>query len=144
MAIVGGTVVLVLLSIAVVAVFGRSRATPPADPSSPAGVAQAYVEAVRNGELERSRGYLTRDAVAQTQQNRPTSYAVSSDDNVRIVIDTVSVTDTAAEVRVTVTRFYPRSGPFSSSSTHRDIRIRMIREDGVWKITQPLDFYSFS
>lgn len=144
MAIVGGTIVLVLLSIAVVAIFGRSRPAQPADPNSPAGVAQAYVEAVRNGELERSRGYLTREAVAQTQRDRPTNFAVSSDDNVRIVIDTVSATDTTAEVRVTVTRFYPRSGPFSSSSTYRDIRIRMIREDGSWKITQPLDFYSFS
>lgn len=144
MAIVGGTVVLVLLSIVVVAVFGRSRTAPPADPNSPVGVAQAYVDAVRNGETERSRTYLTAEARAQASRSQTPSYATTSDDNLRIVIDTISATDTTAEVRVTVTRFYPRSGPFSSSSSHRDVRLRMIREDGAWRITQPVDSYSFS
>ena len=142
--IVAGTILLVVVSILVVFVFGRDRTPPPADPNSPAGVVQAYIEAVRAGELERARGYLTREARAQAEaRDRQNTFRPSRDDNVRIVVQTVSTTETSAEVKVTISRFYARSDPFSSSTSHYDTSVRLVREDGAWRITQPIEPYTF-
>jgi hypothetical protein len=145
LAIVAGTILLVIVSILVVFLYGRSRTAPPVDPNSPAGVVQAYVEATRNGEIEKARGYLTREARAQVEQrDRQNTYSPPTDDNVRIVIETATVTDTTAEVKVSISHFYARSDPFSSSNYHRDTSVRLVREDGAWRISQPLDAYAFS
>jgi hypothetical protein len=144
LAIVAGALLLVVVGVVVVVPFGRPRPAPPADPSSPAGVVQQYVEAVRAGDLERARGYLTREARAQVEaRDRSSPYRPSVDDNARIVVDTVSTTDTTAEVKVAISRFYARSNPFSSSTSHYDVPVRLIREDGAWRISQPVDPYPF-
>lgn len=144
LAIVAGTIVLVLASIVVVFVFGRARTSPPPDPNSPAGVVHAYVEAVRDGDIERARTYLTRTARAEVEvRDRQSSYRPTRDDNVRIVVETVSTTETSAEVKVTISRFYARSDPFSSSTSHYDTSVRLTREDGSWRIAQPIEPYTF-
>ena len=117
----------------------------PADPNSPAGVVQAYVEATRNGETEKARSYLTRQARAEVEaRDRQNSYRPTIDDNVRIIIETATMTDTTAEVKVSISRFYARSDPFSSSTYHNDTTVRLIREDGAWRISQPIEPYQFS
>lgn len=144
LAIVAGTVVLVVVSIVVVFFFGRTRTTPPPDPNSPAGVVHAYVEAVRAGDTERARSYLTRAARAEAEsRDRQNTYRPSREDNVRIVVETVSTTDTAADVKVTISRFYARSDPFSSSTSHYDTTVNLVREDGAWRIRQPVEPYTF-
>jgi hypothetical protein len=143
LAIVAGTVVLVVAAILTVFLFGRDRTMAPADPNSPAGVVQAYIEAVRSGDSERSRSYLTREARAQAEaRDRQSTYPRTRTDNLRIVVETISSTDTAAEVKVTLSRFYARSDPFSSGTSRTELTIRLIREDGVWKMTQPIESYS--
>ena len=145
LAIVAGTILLVVLSVVVVFTFGRTRTTPPPDPNSPAGVVHGYVEAVRAGEIERSRGYLTRAARAEAEaRDRQSTYRPSRDDNVRIVVEPVTQTETTAEVKVTISRYYARSDPFSSSTYHNDTTVRLIREDGAWRISQPIEPYQFS
>src|SRR5688572_15671799 len=145
LAIVAGTILLVVVSVAVVFLFGRARTSSPPDPNIPAGVVHAYVEAVRAGEMERARSYLTRAARAQAgSRDRQDSYRPPRDDNVRIVVETVSSSETAADVKVTTSRFYARSDPFSSSTSHYDVTVKLIREDGVWRISQPIEPYSFS
>lgn len=148
LAIVAGTILLVVVSILVVFVFGRGRSSPPPDPNSPAGVVHTYVESVRNAEIEQSRTHLTREARAQAEareRQNPNVYRPSrSDDNSRIVVETVEQTETSAEVKVTVSRFYARSDPFSSSTSHSNITVRLIREDGAWRITQPIEPYLLS
>jgi hypothetical protein len=145
LAIVAGTILLVLVSIVVVFFFGRTRTSAPPDPNSPAGVVHGYVEAVRAGEMERARGYLTRTARAEAEaRDRQSTYRPSRDDNVRIVVEPVTQTETAAEVKVTISRFYARSDPFSSSTSHDDTTVRLIREDGAWRISQPIEPYTFS
>jgi hypothetical protein len=144
MAIVAGTILLVLASIAVVFMFGRTEPSPPSDPNIPAGVVYAYVEAIRAGDMERARSYLTREARAQAlARDRQDTYRPSRDDNVRIVVETVTMTETTAEVKVTISRFYARSDPFSSSTSHYDVTVRLIREDGAWRISQPIEPYTF-
>jgi hypothetical protein len=144
LAIVAGTIVLVVAAIVVVFLFGRARTAPPADPSSPAGVAQMYIEAVRDGDTTRARTYLTREARAQAEaRDRQDAYRPSRDDNVRIVVETTSTTEPTAEVKVTISRFYARSDPFSSNSSHRDVTLKLVREDGAWRISQPIEPYTF-
>ena len=62
LAIVTGTILLVVISVIVVFVAGRSRPSPPADPNSPSGLVQTYIEALRAGDAERARSLLSRDA----------------------------------------------------------------------------------
>jgi len=144
LAIVAGTVLLVVASIVAVFLFGRSRPAPPPDPNSPAGVVHAYVEAARDGDMERARSFLTREARAEVEaRDRQNTYRPTRDDNVRIVVQTVSTTDTTAEVKVTISRFYARSDPFSSNTSHRDVTVKLIREDGAWRISQPVEPYTF-
>jgi hypothetical protein len=142
LAIVAGTVLLVAVGILIVFVFGRSAPTPPADPDSPAGVVQLYIQAVRSGETEKARGYLSREAQTRFDSNRSGRYLAPAQDDYRIIVDTVAVTDSSAEVKVTVTRFYARSRPFQSSSSHYDSTVRLIREDGAWKMTQYIEPYA--
>jgi hypothetical protein len=143
--IVVGTLLLVLVGIVVVFIFGRTRSTPPSDPNGPAGVVYGYVEAIRAGDVDRARGYLTAQARADfDNRTRTNPVRPSSDDRVRIVVETISTTETTAEVKVTISRFYARSDPFSSSTSHRDVTARLIREDGAWKLSQPLMAYELS
>jgi hypothetical protein len=141
--IVAGTVLLVVVSIVVVLMVGRSRPTPPADPASPAGVVQAYIEAWRVGDVERAHSYLTREARAEAESRDRTTYRPSADDNNRIVVETVSMTGTTAEVKVTISRFQARSDPFSAGTYHRDVTVRLLREDGEWRISRPIEPYVF-
>ena len=135
---------LVVAAIVAVFLFGRARPAPPADPNSPAGVAQTYIEAVRAGDMTRARTYLTREARAQAEaRDRQDTYRPSRDDNVRIVVETTSTTESTAEVKVTISRFYARSDPFSSNSSHRDVTLKLVREDGAWRISQPIEPYTF-
>lgn len=135
--IVAGTVLLVVISIIVVLIFGQARSTPPPDPNGPAGVVYSYVEAVRAGDADRARTYLTAQARTDFDTRLRTSpLRPVSDERVRIVVDTVSQTDSAAEVKVTISRFYARSEPFSSNTSHRYVTARLIREDGTWKLSQ--------
>lgn len=145
LAIVAGTLLLVLVSITLVFALGRGRAAPPVDPSSPAGVTQAYIEAVRAGDTEKARSYLARQALDEfDRQTRISPLRPTADEHLRIVVETTSVSDTAAEVRVTVSHFYTRSDPFSSGTSHRDIITRLVREDGVWKLSQPPQPYEIA
>jgi hypothetical protein len=139
LAIVAGTLLLVVVGVVVVFMFGRTRAAPPADPNSPAGVVYNYVEAVRAGDVDRARGFLTAPALADFDSRTRTSpVRPSSNDNVRIVVETVTTTETTAEVKITISRFYARNDPFSSNTSHRNLTARLIREDGAWKISQAL------
>ena len=144
LAIVAGAILLIVVSVVVVLLARRSAPPPPSDPSSVSGVVQAYVEAARAGDAELARSYLTREARAQSEaRDRQNPYRPTSDNNVRIIVETVSQTETTAEAKVTISRFYARSDPFSSSTSHRTVTVKLIREDGNWRISQPTEPYSF-
>lgn len=145
LAIVAGTLLLVVVGVVVVFMFGRTRAAPPADPNGPAGVVYSYVEAIRAGDVDRARGFLTASALADFDNRTRTSpVRPSSDDRVRIVVETITATETTAEVKITISHFYARSDPFSSNTSHRSLTARLIREDGTWKMSQALLPYELS
>jgi hypothetical protein len=142
LAIVVGAVLLIVLSVAAVLLVGR-RPAPTADPTTPGGTVQIYVELVRAGSLERAYGYLSRSAQASVPPDRfrqdGARYVGSSRTGERLLVEPLAVTGDTAEVKVTVSRFTARSDPFSSGSYHRDVAVNLVREDGAWRIDRPTD-----
>lgn len=141
--IVAGTLLLIALSVAAVFLVGRPR-TPPADPASPVGVVQLYIEALREGDVARSRTYLTSLARAEAEasdRRNSAPFRPSPQRDVRIIVELISATDARAEVRVTTSRFYAGSGPFQASTSHNDTTAYLEREDGAWRITRPLEYF---
>jgi hypothetical protein len=141
LAIVLGALALIAGGIAVVLLLGRAPAPPPPDPASPAGVVQGYVEALRAGEIDRARGYLSQSARAEIERNRdpfPRYYQPGGVER-RILIETAEVTDDRALVKVTISTFAARTEPFSSSTYHREVDVLLVREGGQWRIAQPVE-----
>ena len=59
-------------------------------------------------------------------------------------IDPADLGNGTTAVKVTISRFYARSDPFSSSTSHRDVTVKLVREDQAWRISQPIELYTFS
>jgi hypothetical protein len=145
LAIVAGAILLVLISVIVVLTTRTPKPAPPADPASIIGVVQGYVEATRAGDAVKARSYLTREARAQSEERaRQNPYTPTYDNNVRIIVEATAETETTAEAKVTISRFYARSDPFSSNTSHRTVTVKLLREDGQWRITQPIEPYQFT
>ena len=145
--IIAGSVLLIALAVAAVFLAGRRPPRPPADPSSPAGVVQAYVEAIRSGDLQRAHGYLSRAAQASlplsTYRERFPRHVEPTSSDQRILIEPIVIEADRAEVKVTISRFSARSDPFSARTFHRDVTVRLVREDGAWRVDQPAEPYPF-
>jgi hypothetical protein len=142
--IVLGAILLIALGILAVVLAGRAPAPAAADPASPAGVVQAYVEALRAGETDRARTYLSQSARDQLdKQGSPRPYHPGSAPERRIVIDPVEVGADRARVKVTVSAFTTRTEPFSSSTYHNEIDVRLVRENGQWRISVPIEPFPF-
>ena len=143
--IVVGALALIAAGIAVVLVLGRGPAPPPPDPNSPVGVVQAYVEALRDGDVERARSYLSQSARAELDRSRDAFPRYYQSDSVqqRILIELVEIEGDHARVRVTISSFSARTEPFSSSAYHREVDVRLVREGGQWRIAQPVEPFPF-
>ena len=145
--IVAGAVLLIVLGIVAVFVAGRASPPPPPDPSSPVGVVQAYIEALRAGEPDRAYTFLSRSAQASMpldEYRRPFSHAYRRPETEqRWLIEPVMAGADTAEVRVTLSRFSSSPQPFSATTYHRDETVRLVREDGTWRINQPVGPFPF-
>jgi hypothetical protein len=142
--IVAGAVVLIAVSVMVVLSQRQPSALPTHDPESPAGVVEAYIAAVRAGDDTGARGLLS-VAARRTPSARDLPRTVATNDqNVRIVIDSVSENETKATVQLTVSRFYTGRGPlFAPNTDRRRETVRLIREDGAWRIDDVTGAYVF-
>lgn len=147
--IVAGSLLLVVVGIAAVFLAGRAPASTVADPSSPVGVVQAYLEALRAGDADRSYGYLSRTAQATTPRDRylerfPRHSAPGQTSQTsRLLIEPGKLEGDVAEVKVTISRFSSGGGPFSYGTYHQDVTVRLNQENGVWRIAQPTEPYQF-
>ncbi len=147
-AIVAGAVALILVGIGVVLVAGRGPGPAPPDPGSPVGVVQAYVEALRSDDSERAQSYLSRsarEALAQDRNVPRPPFRPSRPANVeqRVLIEPIREGPDTAEVKVTISRFSAQATPFSTSTTHTELTINLVKEDGAWRISQPVEPYQF-
>ena len=145
--IIAGSALLIALAVGAVFLAGRQAPRPPADPQSPVGVVQAYVEAIRSGDLARAHGHLSRAAQSSlplsTYRERFPRYVEPASSDQRVLIEPVVVEADRAEVKVTISRFSARSDPFSARTFHRDVTVRLVREDGAWRVDQPAEPYPF-
>jgi hypothetical protein len=143
--IVVGALLLLVLAVVAVIVGTRAPAPPAADPATPLGVVQAYVDAVRAGEVDRAYALLSRAAqggvsLEEYRRRFARAYGPSSAEQ-RILIEPLRVGPETAEARVTVSRFTASREPFSTSASHQDVAVHLVREDGAWRITQPIGPY---
>ena len=147
-AIVLGALALIALGIAAVLVTARAPAPPPPDPTSPVGVVTAYIGTLRAGDAERARSFLSqsaREALDRTRDQFP-RYVDSPTSDRRVLIEPVEITAPAdgperAIVKVTISTFSARSEPFSANTYHHEVEVRLVKENGQWRIAQPIDPY---
>jgi hypothetical protein len=145
--IVVGAVALIVVGIAAVVLVGRGPAAPPADLGSPVGVVQAYVEAVRAGDLDRAYSFLSRSEQAAVSlseyRRRFSTTARPTNTESRVLIEPVTVGSDTAEVKVTISRFSARADPFSTGTSHQEVNVRLVKQDGTWRVDQPIGPYPF-
>jgi hypothetical protein len=144
--IIAGALALIAIAAALVA-LGRSAPAPPVDPASPVGIVQAYIEAVRAGDVERAHGYLSRGAQAAvplTDYRKAFAPGGRPDrGEQRLVIEPVAEAPARAEVRVTISRLTVGEGPFAAGSYHYEVMVVLVREDGAWRVDLPAEPYPF-
>lgn len=136
--------ILVLLAgtVAVVLVAGGPR-DPQLEPGSPEAVIHEYLTAYDAGDLELAHTFFSArvreawdlDAYRRSVDMRPVPGRDHGPSR-RVLFDRTDVSGDDARVRLTVEEFY---GDGLSGDTYRSTReVRMIREDGSWRIDQAL------
>lgn len=137
-----GILALVVVAAAVVLLLGsREPTTFPAD--SPEGVVQRHLAAFEDGDYEAAYAFFSADVQSdvdlETYERTAREYGgYLGDTSRRILFDRTDVEGDLARVHLTVEEYYG-GGPFGGGETYRSEReIRLIREDGAWKIDDPL------
>ncbi len=142
-----GIVVGVLALVAVgvgAAVFLRGQGASP-DLTSPSGVVLAYAQDLQRGDPEAAWDLLATSAQATTTRDRFLRRATGlrmSEERVRLATENEQVEGDTA--RVDLVRIYPaEGGPFSFGSSPPPMRssVRVVRQDGAWRISAPPDPY---
>jgi hypothetical protein len=143
LAIIAGALGLVVVGIVAALVLARTPAPPPPDPNSPVGVVHAYVTAIQDGDADRAYSFLSQSARAarpldEYRRTFPREELPSNTER-RVLIELISEAGDRAEVNVTISTFSVRGDPFSASNYNREVTVRLVREDGTWRIDQPVD-----
>jgi hypothetical protein len=121
------SVIAALVIMALVVVFTRGEPEP-LDPSSPAGVVQAYATLVIEGDELAAAEYLTAQALDDCVDS---GYAATADMRLRLV--SVDERDDSADVRVTIVESYSDGiggGEYESEAT-----FDLVAVDGEWRIS---------
>ncbi len=141
-----GVLALVLVGVGVaVAVRGR---TPPPDLTTPSGVVLAYAEALQRGDAETAWDLLSTSAQGSTTRDqflRRASGLREPEERVRLATENEQVQGDTA--RVELVRIFPAGGgPFSFGASPPAVRntVRLVRENGAWRISGPPDPYLLS
>ncbi len=137
----GGIALLVVVAVIAVVVLG-SRDAPAFSADTPEGVVQRHLAAVEDEDYETAWGYLSARIRAELslEDYRRASRDYGSYDagSRRVLFDRSEVDGDRARVWLTVEEYYD-SGPFGGASTYRSTReIVLVREDGGWRIDDPL------
>ena len=134
-----GIVALAVVTIGVVLLAGdREAAEFPAD--SPEAVLQAYLAAYEGGDLDSAHAYFSADVRdrmdREAYQQAVDSWGVGTEPDRTVLFDSTTGSGDRVELHLFVEEFY---GDGLSGSTYRSPRdVRLVREDGAWRIDQAL------
>lgn len=137
-----GLVALVAITAAAVLLLGgREPTTFPAD--SPEGTVQRHLAAFEDGDFEAAHAYFSSEVRSELDldayERLTREYGMYPlDTSRRVLFDRTETDGDRAQVHLTVEEYYG-GGPFGGGETYRSPReIRLVREDGGWRIDQPL------
>ena len=138
---IGAAVIgLVIITVAVVLVAGsRGPASYPA--GSPEGVLQAYLTAVGDGDVAGAHAYFSAEVRERMDLD---AFEAAIDDHARyapqssrrVLFDRRSGEGDHVRLHLVVEEFYGDGLQGSTNRTPREIRL--VREDGTWRIDEPL------
>jgi hypothetical protein len=145
-AIVTGTILLVVVGVAVAASGAGTAAHQRLEAGTPAAVVQEYVEALQSGNLDHAYALLSTPARAAWSRDRYQEdfprYVPPSGVERRLLIEPIKSDATSALVRVTVSRFLP-GNPLFMGTSHQEVDVYLVPEGGAWKIDRPVEPYPF-
>ncbi|MGH2456618.1 MAG: hypothetical protein ACRDHD_10235 [Candidatus Limnocylindria bacterium] len=141
LAIAGGIAALLLLAVVVVVLAGNRQAQE-FPPGTPEAAMQAYLRAWDDDDLPAAYAYFSADvrdrASLEEYQAVARSYGEPSFDGPRraVYIDGVDGSGDRVTLLLTVEERY--GDAFGGGSNRYERPVRMVREDGEWKIDEPL------
>jgi hypothetical protein len=139
---IGGAIVaIVAVTVAVVLVLGQ-RGEPNLEPGSPEAALHAYLAAHENGDHELAYAAFSQDVTEawslEEYEEAVDAYGGFTGEapSRRVLFDRADVDGDEARVHLTIEEFY---GDGLSGDAYRTPRVvRMVREDGAWRIDEPL------
>jgi hypothetical protein len=137
--VVGVVGIAVISTAAVVLLAGRGPSTFP--PDSPEAALQAYLEGFAAQDWETAYGSFSSDVQADVSYDEWVRAAeewvtYSGPQSRRVVVDDVEVDGNEATLYLTLE--FAEGGGLGGSSYSYPTQVQMVREDGAWKIDQPL------
>ena len=138
----GGVLVLVLVALGGVVLLGRRQAPP--DLSQPDGVVRAYVDALESGRADQAWELLATPARADVSREEFLRRAamLAQRPPSRVAIERITMEGDVA--RVEVGRTIAAGGPFSPLIPPEHMTVRLVREQGAWRIEVPPDPFLIS
>jgi hypothetical protein len=142
-AVVGGVLVLVASGL-LIAALGRGRGTVP-DLTSPSGVVVAYATAEQRGDGQTAWDLLAGSAQALGDRDHFLAAVANGGSPTSTYLSTEDEQVTGDSASVVLLRTQPGSvGLFGSSGYTSRVTVRLVREDGSWRISVPPDDYLLS
>ncbi len=132
-----GTVTVALIAIAIVVAI---QPTETFDPGTPEGTAQAYYQAILDGDEDLALSYVDEDLVSGCSTHDLTYF---TPDSARVVIERTEIDEDTATVDVVITETWGE-GPFGGGSSTFDETLIMVRNNDAWVISRmpwPIDMF---
>jgi hypothetical protein len=140
--VVGG--VLALVAAALIAAVVIRRDTPPPDLTTPGGVVLAYALAEQRGDAQSAWDLLASPAQARGDHDRFLALAGRGDgDREYLSIEDQQIDATGAGV-VLVRTYATGGGIFGSNNSSTRATVRLVNDNGRWRISVPPDDYLLS
>ena len=137
---IGVAVVALAVLTAVVVMLAGDRQAADFAPGSPEDTLQRYLAAYEDGDLEAAHRYFSADVRERMDleeyERAVDSWGVGSEPERSVLFESSSGTGDRVELHLIVEQF---AGDGLSGETYRSPRdIRLVREDGEWRIDEPL------
>ncbi len=109
---------------------------------TPEGTVQRYLVAVRDGDYLAAEDYLSTEDDDRTELKFLRNQPIDSSEapGWKATLGDTIIKDDEATVEVTVDIFQPR-GPFENALNTRQTTFFLIKEEGAWKITSPVNIW---